>query len=91
MSVPVDVNMREKKLTKSSPHISIAPVIYFALASILHIRWTPSTPAVSFRQSPRPSPVPNAAGTARIDVNESVSKASSDEYDRTQVMAVARR
>lgn len=65
--------------TKSSPHASILLAMYFVLTSALHKRWTPSTPAVNFRPSPRPSPAPSAPGTARMKLDDNVSNASRDE------------
>lgn len=67
------------KLTKSSPHISMAPARYFALTSALHSRCTPSTPAVSFLPSVLLSPAPRAPGTARSRDDDNVSKASKEE------------
>jgi hypothetical protein len=76
-------NVGKKERTRSSPHASMAAAMYFALTSALHSRCTPSTPLVSLFESPsRPTSLPRAPGTARINDEESVSNASSEEEMR---------
>ena len=68
------------RLTKSSPHASIAAAMYLALTRALQRRWVPSTPLVSLLESPSlPTSLPRAPGTARMNVEDSVSNASSEE------------